>query len=519
MEIEIKISKQLNNETSKLSYYDEIIEFKLIGECYENINIAVDKVLKNIRGIEKTQIKIDGDCAFIVMYKGSTYVYITETSNFLLYSCIKNDNIVISDDYLNLIDCNVQLNLNAIALLLSRFPVFPFDNVKVFQTSKIYKVDKNIEIIYTNTLVDSKQYKKMDIEQLSDVAYNLIVDAVYKRVKDINETIGIAMSGGIDSVVLAYCLHKLGKQICCIHWISNQYDNFNEDEYALEFCNRYNIPLVKIDITADIDNYEDYFLFKDKMLYPYIHGGISWWDKTYNELYKREIKFIITGLNGDYIFGTWFKRIDNEHPDYLSDDFVLNYIEHQNSIPVYDVTTQKKYEDNVKEKVLCSSKENEYSNDVQRILPVQLQRESMRLFLGKKYGIKEIAPYIDLELMIFGNSISRYYKAIPYGGKIITKCILKNAFFEHIPFSIISRNSKSTFGMLSEKVLVNNYIGIMRDIEKYSKGLENMLDFNKIKKLFSNENLIKENKFIILDLLFICKWLNRVEEIYEVDYV
>ena len=477
-------------EEYQIKVHNNLIKIIVLGRIFDDIKNIIEKILLFIDNGIKFQ-EIDGDCILIFNYRGLDYIYISNTSNVILYYKNINNMLLVTDDYYNLYLKKeiIEIDKQAILGIIQRNYFFPFNNIKLIDYGTLVSIDNNkLKILYQNCIEKDIKYNLYTFNDYVKEAKKLVIKSVEKRTKGINSKICVSMSGGIDSIVIAYCLYLLKKDFICIHWTSNKYYQVDESNFAVEFCKRYNIQLIFIDMSDKINNIDEYLLLNENIIYPFIHTSIYWWDKTYQFMKEKNIKYILSGLNGDGIFGGYLQRFNDDKIFInVSSFFKKSYLNHLNGIVEF-IDVPYVINEQIEGKKTFIKCENVKSNN-QRLYAVLLQREAMRLYLANKYNVIDINPYIDKDLISFSNSIPKIYKALPYGGKIIAKPILKFAFKENIPFSIISRNSKSCYGVLSEKLLFNSIDKIIYKINQIKKSnFSCFFDFKVIDKILNNKN-------------------------------
>ena len=508
-------------EEYQIKVHNNLIKIIVLGRIFDDIKNIIEKILLFIDNGIKFQ-EIDGDCILIFNYRGLDYIYISNTSNVILNYKNINNMLLVTDDYYNLYLKKeiIEIDKQAILGIIQRNYFFPFNNIKLIDYGTLVSIDNNkLKILYQNCIEKDIKYNLYTFNDYVKEAKKLVIKSVEKRTKGINSKICVSMSGGIDSIVIAYCLYLLKKDFICIHWTSNKYYQVDESNFAVEFCKRYNIQLIFIDMSDKINNIDEYLLLNENIIYPFIHTSIYWWDKTYQFMKEKNIKYILSGLNGDGIFGGYLQRFNDDKIFInVSSFFKKSYLNHLNGIVEF-IDVPYVINEQIEGKKTFIKCENVKSNN-QRLYAVLLQREAMRLYLANKYNVIDINPYIDKDLISFSNSIPKIYKALPYGGKIIAKPILKFAFKENIPFSIISRNSKSCYGVLSEKLLFNSIDKIIYKINQIKKSnFSCFFDFKVIDKILNNKNEIIKYKFLIIDTILVFNWLKKMEENYEIKYI
>ena len=260
-------------EEYQIKVHNNLIKIIVLGRIFDDIKNIIEKILLFIDNGIKFQ-EIDGDCILIFNYRGLDYIYISNTSNVILYYKNINNMLLVTDDYYNLYLKKeiIEIDKQAIFGIIQRNYFFPFNNIKLIDYGTLVSIDNNkLKILYQNCIEKDIKYNLYTFNDYVKEAKKLVFKSVEKRTKGINSKICVSMSGGIDSIVIAYCLYLLKKDFICIHWTSNKYYQVDESNFAVEFCKRYNIQLIFIDMSDKINNIDEYLLLNENIIYPFIH--------------------------------------------------------------------------------------------------------------------------------------------------------------------------------------------------------------------------------------------------------
>ena len=459
-------------------------------------------------------VHISGTISFILIHNDITYVYTGNAYANPFYSYEQEGKIYISDDF-EAIARKVKIapTNQRIAALCWGANCLPYDDFTVLKTNSVYQINNEVELKWQHKTAEIKQ--KIKFDDTCFEARQYIENAVASCLT--GDKIALALSGGIDSSVLAICLKKLGADFECFHWTSNEFSPIDERQYAKELCDKYHIKLNLIDIGEGIRNNNGYVNPDIEYYLPYNHGSFYWWEKTVKAATEKGCKVLFSGLNGDGLFSAPFSLI--QFKDIFGENFIWKMKSWWNSFGLPDRNLFQMDNDKTKrsifEYLFLRRAEFISENYLQEISKcnkeeVFIQRESLRINLFSRYGIECINPYLDQKLIEFCSGIPKYFKSIPVSGVIVQKPVLKKAFKDELPFAIYARNSKSNFGILSQKFcnINRNYIYdcLNKESELKSKGI---IIENKFIDILKDENKLNQNAYSLIRSCFIEYWLKQ----------
>ena len=459
-------------------------------------------------------VYIAGSFSFVIIHDDNMYVYTGNAyaSPFYFYS--QEDGTFISDDFEAIAQkVNMAPTNQRIAALCWGANCLPYDNFQILETNSIYQINKQIELKWKHKITEGKCPKKFN--DICSEAKQHIENAVISCLT--GEKIALALSGGVDSSVLAICLKKLGADFECFHWTSDEFSPIDERQYAKELCGKYDIKLNLIDIGEGIRKNNGYVNPKIDYYLPYNHGSFYWWERTVKAATESGCKVLFTGLNGDGLFSAPFSLIPFK--DIFGDNFVWKMKSWWNSFGLPDRSLFQMDDDKTKRSIFeylflrrAEFIGENYLKEISKCNrdEVFIQRESLRLNLFGKYGIECINPYLDQKLIEFCSKIPKYFKSVPVSGRIVQKPVLKMAFKEELPFAIYARNSKSNFGILSQKFchINRNYIYDCLDSGSVLKS-KGIIVENKLIDVLKDENKLNQNAYSLIRSCFIEYWLKQ----------
>lgn len=329
--------------------------------------------------------------------------------------------------------------------------------------NQIFSVAAGVEMIWEN--VDNYKLHYLDQwyeskEQITDEKIavfqlqTLLNNAVEKQINDINnQPVGVFLSGGLDSSIVAALLVKAGVKVRAYSLDFGKF-GISEYPYAEQVAHFLNIPLVKVD--ANPNNIK-------KALIPTVEAlGLPFGDGVTVPLYllnkaaSQETNIIFNGEGGDQLFAGWTNKpliaagiYQSEHPQ-KQDGFMQQYLRtfhrlwgYENRVYQPEIYAQiqglnaQEWLDNALDINFCHS------------LLHRLRRASLMLkgaqnihprasALGFVHGLNVRSPFCDLNLAKWTFQLSGEL----YLQGACEKYILKRAVEDLLPSDIVWRQKR-----------------------------------------------------------------------------
>ncbi len=364
----------------------------------------------------------------------------------------------------------------------------------------------------------------------------LIVRSVEKRGRHFS-SIGLLLSGGVDSTALAYALAECGYNFTCYTWdASNFCDSADESHYATETA-RYlgaNIKYIDIGKFSSTDSllFDPTWIFKA----PYTHSCYRFILESAKKMSQDGIDCCMTGLYGDWVMkgnlGSLMELFTLNYK-YLSPWLLLKLMIHGYScnIPLLDNPLNKNNtrllaEINtgvITEAVNMQFQPNALTNHgidfyttdaVDAIVsdnvptPISLLLYSGFCNIYNPLNIYFTAPYLSYELMCFRESVPNYQKLSLYGGRMRNKIMQRKAFQGKLPKSITSRMNKQVWDIIFEVYVLPN-THIFNEILTENSQLVKLGILSKpaLNKVFASETLIRRCTLSLFDAAMSELWL------------
>jgi|GEM_PF-2261465 len=524
--IHIFNSSFANSTYYELLHYEtnKMVRIFLWGELFFHNNTIENKLQEITSAIIHREYKkifyYPGNFSFAIQLDSVYYFYCSSLGNYPLYYFNSFNFISVSDNF-ELLAQKYELKPSAenIASLLWGAECIPYSEINMFEVDSIISFDEHtgFKTLYKH-MIPTIDYSRYSFEECCRITKKKVEDAVYNVVTD--KKIGLTLSGGMDSSVLAVCLKKFGANFECYHWMSSLYPQINELNYVRDICDLYGIKVHYIDISDSVPNNDGYIDIDENYLIPYNHGSYSWWKKTAVEAKKNGIEYLYTGFRGDTLFSSSFSLLSFK--DFVAKDKKWLFQYWLNS---FSVINKKHYmnldESSIQKYSFLFARGADFINQellkkgitTQNRNNFMFQVESMKANIFDPLKIKIINPYSDRILYEFSNNIPHFYKSIPISGQIFYKPLLRKAFEKELPFSVYSRNSKSNFGILAQKFCSAERHFIEETLLKDSILLKmNVINEEKLKFILKNDKKMFESAYALIRCCFMEIWLkNKVK--------
>ncbi|BAZ78907.1 asparagine synthetase B family protein [Sphaerospermopsis kisseleviana CS-549] len=197
--------------------------------------------------------------------------------------------------------------------------IFNIDNVGNYQVINNYNYqwyESQEQITDENTAVSQLQ--------------SLLKNAVERQVADVkDEPVGVFLSGGLDSSIVAALLVQLGVKVRAY---SLDFGEFGVSEYCYgkQVAEFLNIPIIKVD--ASPKNIKNAIVPTVKALDLPFGDGVTVPLYLLNKVASQETKVIFNGEGGDQLFAGWTNKpliaagiYQGEHP-HKNEDFISQYL-------------------------------------------------------------------------------------------------------------------------------------------------------------------------------------------------
>lgn len=502
-------------------------------ELIEVYNLTDNKLISNNELLMKAYEKwlkefpkyINGDFAIAIWKKENKELRIIRDHLGVrpLYYFYDGSTFAFATDYraiLSLPFIDVQINEVLLYRLISNNVILEaedtyFKDVKKLKQSNLLKIDK--------TGLSGYKYwtpgagKKIEYEtekEYFEALYNVVYEAIRRRIHSMNCEFGAQMSGGLDSSVITILVNRelleLNKELTLFSWSPSfeEVEKQPRDErtFIEAVCNQEGLKCLYYDINKAINNKG-----LDKKL-PIEAMNMSPLYQEIESMTSKGVRCIFTGWGGDQgishrtnLFGLFVNRYWSyffKEAYGLSKGSILRFgkiiisntilqlfrlfnvfgnLEKRN-INISNKDFNKKMKKFNKKNILYFN-----IDPVKHIESGNIQtRTEMSAFIGAEYNVQYVFPFLDYNVVDFAMSIPRhmYYK------NGINRYAYRKAFEGILPKELCYYIYKDEVARpLASKNRINKY----KEKEEVEDNLDRKIfsqyiDFNKVKKLLNDTN-------------------------------
>jgi len=382
-----------------------------------------------------------------------------------------------------------NVNLDIDPLGVQDYLMFRYTHAPHTIFKKIYRLEAGTYIQFKKMKATKFRYwdivynpslTKINIERIKEE----ILDTLNKIVKSqlMGEVpIGVLLSGGIDSSIIAYLIHKNNANLTTFNI---GYPEANEFEYSREIANKFGLKHIELTTTIDdlISDIDKIICFLDE---PIADPACFPLYRLCEEL-KRHVTVVLSGEGGDELFAGYPQYVStlNSNINCLESFnvfmkqsyYYLNYSNFmRNHNKLANVFRHKKYFDEncLLNGMLCY--------DLKTWVPEDLMMKADKIMMA--HSLEGRFPFLDKRIIELVHKIPPEYKLNSDG---ITKWILKQTFSPYLPKRIINR-PKMGFTVPVELLLEK----LKTKIIYLSSNIKNT-PLNEILNTTSVENIINE---------------------------
>jgi asparagine synthase (glutamine-hydrolysing) len=338
-------------------------------------------------------------------------------------------------------------------------PLTPVENIFSLTagTEQIWEIDRSKKLLFSYSNDQHNWQEKtpiIDNEKDAICQLQILLKASIKRqIVDLkDETVGVFLSGGLDSSIVAALLVQAGVKVRA--YSLDFGDEFTEYSYAEQVAQWLKIPLVKVDVTPK--------RIKSALI-PTIQAlDIPFGDGVTVPLFllcqvaSQEVEIIFNGEGGDQLFAGWTNKpliaasiYQCEHPD-NQQSFEQNYLRTFHRLWGYE---SQIFQPNIYQKIQLINPENWLGSALDSTqttsLLHRLRRASLMLKgaqnihpratnLASAHGLKVRSPFCDLDLAQWTFQVPE--KLFLQGA--CEKYILKRAVEDWLPSEIVWRQKR-----------------------------------------------------------------------------
>lgn len=489
--------------------------------CYGNECANIDfkdqaHVCSSIRNLDYISLHkmYQGDFSLALVDGESIYIYTSPESTLPIFYMELDDIIVVSTRHDELpINVVKDIDVNILSMMLYDMRYLPYKNISILGAGYTLKV--------ANSIVEKEKFYierniRLDLsfcsfDDVSEYFLNMMISTLKNKFKT-SDKVGVLLSGGIDSALLAYCLKAIGCDVVLYTWSMPTIPTCDEWEYAHLVAQRLDYPHRKI----VVDNEEFNFGLLDQSEYniPLLHNYSRAWKISCEKMAEEGINILISGY-GAAIF---------ESPKYSLNTMVRE-------LPFVDAVSEcinaianpfLNFEDIWKKKSSVPERkinflrsidyfEENYVNDIcnsdYSVHEFNMQEYAQEINIFQKYGIKCIHPYRNSSVMDLAASLPDSCKTRMHRGQQVNKLLLRYSMVNKLPHEIVGRTYPASMTALIQ-MYIKKYCR-NNDIVKSLYPLIEKKIINKevLEKIMQEERRLSLNAQSLHICLQFCNWI------------
>ena len=268
-----------------------------------------------------------------------------------------------------------------------------------------------------------------------------------------SQTIGVLLSGGIDSSAIAAALVHHGADVVAYHFLSPSPAS-DESAYAQAVCRRLAIPFIPIEASIGSDYLSEQWQFP----HPYGHAGYRWMELAAERAQRDGIALLVTGRGGDLSFGphamyglydicaapiAWREKyamiMGTLSTDWLLPDIVKSL--HRSFSLITEQSFSPQNSPSLSQRILPfftqQPKPRPADDNLFDVMRFSAQDLVLETCVWRPHGLMMYHPYHHAAVQRLAFSIPTPYRLIPYRGTKVTKPVLRLAYADDLPPQVV----------------------------------------------------------------------------------
>jgi len=368
-----------------------------------------------------------------------------------------------------------------------------------------------------------KETSRRDIWSYAEEARYLIQKTLARRLEK-GKTIGIQLSGGMDSSALLCSLKELGASVVAYHLSCEGIRSADETKYARLVANHFDVPLYEVHLPTEI-NANTYLNYNWRFRTPLIHSCYRGLEMVQEKCQEHGINTIIPGYMGDFVFAPVNKPSFAQLWNALSKRELIHYLWEKSGCQPYfsDKKTvgfsrtkifEPFFTDSALDEISQVNDCLEFSDHLIDNFRIVANDESESTAQTRLFKQNILSNFVfSREIMEFSLRIPDVYKITPSSGQWIIKPVLRLAYLDSLPKEIITRNHDQLFNSIDENYIVHQNQQIASFLCHSHLVEFGIIDRNKIQTLLSNKRTAASVTEGLMNCLMMEIWLRNLNKL------
>lgn len=400
---------------------------------------------------------VEGDFVASVATLRHLVLYVSPSSTYQIYYRTAGTSIRWSTNLNDIVDDVTDIDWQALACISWGSGFSPYQNIHVVNPGNYLCISSNGITKQMISREDQdcpiERNRPVKLAEYATMARELLLASTAEVVKNCRR-VGLMLSGGIDSAVLAWCLRELGIDTHCYHSNYPDFPPADESDFAKEVANYLGLPLHFLNTRLCEISKHHFIDEKWRFAIPYNHPTYYAWIHIMSMAASDGCDMLMSGKLADtYFNGATRPSLLQKVTSAVPWQDRLSILYHGLPMIPWSVLPVRKKEDfeyhaeyrNIPE---AQRQIFHYSREAKKVVlnlsastagtclaPLSLNLHGFQAS-GMAYG----APYCSSKIRKFSKTIPYGYIDLPFAGQYIDKPILRSAFLGLLPERIVSRN-------------------------------------------------------------------------------
>lgn len=364
-----------------------------------------------------------------------------------------------------------------------------------------------------------------------------------------HERIGIFLSGGLDSAVLAFEARALGHHVEGLHWAWSQIPAFHQEQQMAQcVAETLQIPCHLIDESASIEAGGTYLQTLSNIPLPYNHSFFSSFQHTAQCARQQHLSLLLTGHLGDTLFESDLldgiqEKVHRGRLLAASSDLLSRYARRQAFQTLWAWFTSRKWTptSGARQRIerctwLTPSAQEAAQATGQYVYPIpqpfvsestgrvyqallsNINAETFRDTIRCHYALfpQEIAlkhPYLSRKLIECCLSFGRQHRTLFAAGEALSKPLARLAYLGDLPPALLRREVRLPYAAVDEQYALHNREALADLLGKDSYLVRlGILDPKKLCDVLAESDLLQQQASALLPAAGVELWLRLLDK-------
>ncbi len=449
-----------------------------------------------------------GDYCGCFITLDAVWFFKSRTSNTTIFYTHHNGSVKWSTNPRDLVTSQ-NIDTNALVQCCMGNDIFVFYGIERVHAGTVVRIDQlSVQNAVFDEIKPLALPHRVALPELSVLCHEAVSEAT-RPLTSLQCKIGILLSGGIDSSVVAAALVEHGADVVAYHF---SFSNTAADEsaYAKAVCQALSIPFIPIHVSIGSDYLSEDWRFP----HPYNHAGMRWFEQAADQMQKDGISILTTGRGGDISFGPQYSyglydifsapislkeklamlsgalSTDWILPELLKSIRTSSSLINESSLSSTTDSQSATQEVPFFRQHTVRSFQDHLLYDVTRFSPQDLALETS---IWQPHGIRVVHPYHQAAVQQLSASLPNAYRLIPFQGMKVVKPVLRLAYASCLPPSVVRYRRGAWLSVPSQEYCISfaPYLARLLSSPTSQVVQQGIIDPLQLQKVLSSERSIR----------------------------